>query len=221
MMIFLENNAEIVSASGRFLNSKGEVESTGGIIDTFGAVRQRKIDEEDSKNFFYNPGAAVIFRKNLFDKLSLDPNLFMYYDDVDFAWQIRLLNYKIGYCKKANAIHLGGQSSELYPSKYYHIVKNRLYICTKNYSRKNIIKQIFQIEFLLFLDSIYYSIKLRSFKYFLALLKAWTWNIINFKKLILERKKIQRQRTVSDHQLEKFMQKNSIEKNILKKILTH
>jgi len=212
IMNIMKKNQQTVSVSGRFLNSNGEIKSTGGIIDIFGAVRQRTLDEVESKSFFYNPGAAFVFRRNILSKINLDPNLFMYYDDVDFAWQARLLNYKIEYCESADAVHFEGHSLLiLSPSKFYHIVKNRIYVCTKNYSFNRIIRRIFQIVFLVFLDSIYYSITLKSPRYFFAGIKAWLWNLINLKKLRIERKKIQKQRSVSDSELEKAMNDKSIE----------
>jgi len=213
MIDFLKKNPQMILASGRILNSKGDIESTGGILDIYGAVRQRKLEEVNSKNFFYNTGSAVIFHRSALSKISLDPNLFMYYDDVDFAWQARLLNYKLGYCDNAQAIHHQGHSMPgLPPTKFYYIAKNRIYVCTKNYSFNRIIRRIFQITFLVFLDSIYYSITLKSPKYFLIGIKAWLWNVKNIQKLRIERKKIQKQRNVSDSELESFMYKKSIER---------
>ncbi len=212
IMKILKNNPEVVSVSGRFLNSKGEIKSTGGIMDFYGAVRQRTLDEVNSKRFFYNPGSAFVYRRSVLSKINLDPNIFMYYDDVDFAWQVRLLNYKTEYCENADAVHFEGHSHPTFsPSKFYHIAKNRIYVCTKNYSFNRIIRRILQIAFLIFLDSIYYSIKLKSSRYFLSGIKAGLWNLANFKKLRIERKKIQRQRNVSDTELEKFLNNKSIE----------
>lgn len=220
IMNTLTNKQEVVAASGRFFNSKGEIKSTGGIMDIYGAVRQRNQDEVESKSFFYIPGSAFVFRRDVLSKINLDPNLFMYYDDVDFTWQARLLNYEIGYCENADAVHFEGHSlSTLTPSKFYYIAKNRIYICTKNYSSNRIIRRIFQINFLVFLDSLYYSIKFKSPRYFLAGIKAWLWNLTNFKKLRIERKKIQRQRNVSDSDLEKNMYPKSIEYGMKNQII--
>ncbi len=212
IMNIMKKNQQAVSVSGRFFNSNGEIRSTGGIMDIFGAVKQRNLDEVKSKRFFYNPGGAFVFRRSVLSKINLDPNLFMYYDDVDFAWQARLLNYKIEFCENADAVHFEGHSlSTISPSKFYYIAKNRIYVCTKNYSLNRILRRIFQITFLVFLDSIYYSVTLRSPRYFLAGIKAWLWNLKNFKKLRIERKKIQKQRNISDSELERFMYNKSIE----------
>ena len=208
----MKKNPKISITSGRFFNSKGKVTGTGGIMDIYGAVRQRTLDEIESKLFFYNPGSAFVFRRRLLSKINFDPNLFMYYDDVDFAWQARLLNYKIGYCNNADSVHFEGHSIQtLSPLKFFHIVKNRIYICTKNYSLNTIIRRIPKIWFLVFLDSIYYSITLKSPKYFIYGIKAYLWNLANFKKLRMERKKIQQQRNISDSELECALYNKSIE----------
>lgn len=210
----MEKNSKLISVSGTLLNADGTLQSTGGLIDLYGAVEQRKSSKNNS--FFYNPGSAFIFKKSILSKLRFDPNLFMYYEDVDFAWQTRLQGHEIGYCKDANSVHLGGQSQlGLPPIKFYHITKNRIYICLKNYSTNRILRRINKILFLILMDSIYYSYNFKSPSYFVMMTKAVLWNLINLKKIKNERKKIQQSRIISDIEIEKFMIKNSIELKIL------
>ena len=52
---------------------------------------------------------------------------------------------------------------------------------------------------------------MKSSKYFFAGFKAVIWNLKNIGKLKTERKKIQQIRRVSDEDIEKFMNKKSIE----------
>jgi len=213
----MKRNSKVVSVSGTLLNTNGTIQSSGGLMDIYGAVEQRKSFYENDNEFFYNPGSSFIFKKNILSMIHFDPNLFTYYDDVDFSWQTRLLGYKIAYCKEAKATHQEGHSqSGLPPSKFYYIAKNRIYVCSKNYSLNRILRRVFKIIFLVGLDSIYYSYKFKSLRYFWNGMKAILWNFSIIRNLNKERNKIQKNRIVSDDHIEKLMLKKSIEFNILK-----
>jgi len=205
-------------AGGKLFNVDGTLQSLGGLIDIYGAVEQLKTKEADGTRFFYNSGSAFVFKKNILSKIKFDPNLFMYYEDVDLAWQSRLLGLKTGFCEDANAVHIGGHSQPgLPPEKFYHISKNRIYVCLKNYSTNRILKRVYKILFLILLDSIYYSFNFKSSRYFLMMLKAMMWNLLHIKQTSKKRKEIQQRRIVSDNEIEKFMEKHSIEFKILNK----
>lgn len=211
IMNTFKEDSELVAINGILQNEDKSIQSTGGVLDIYGAVEQRKTIL-NNENYFYCPGAAFVFKRSLLSEIELDPNIFMYYDDVDFAWQTRLRGHRIGFCGIANAIHFLGQSQPGLPvSKFYQITKNRIYVCLKNYSRNRIARRFLPIVFFVFLDSIYYSVKFRSAKYFFYMLKALGWNIANLKKLSKEREKIQKNRIIYDEEIEKFMLKNSIE----------
>ena len=211
---FMKENSEAVIASGKILNEDETIQTKGGHLDIYGAVTQ-KTDNNDNESFFYHPGAAFIFKKEILTKVELDPNLFMYYDDVDLSWQLRLLGYKINFCEKSISHH--NQISEQLPiSKFYHISKNRVYVCSKNYSLNRITRRILIIIGFVILDSLYYSFKFKSLKYFFWGLKALGWNIISANTLRISRAKVQKHRIVSDEKIESFMQKNSSEMKFLK-----
>ena len=208
----LEESNYVIS-SGKILNQDGTIQSNGGLIDVYGASTQRKkiISKKENK-FFYNPGMAIILKKKLLENVKLDTNIFMYYDDVDLSWRARLNGYNLQYCNDAIAYHKSGDSLPgLPPSKFFQISKNRLYVCIKNFSRNRILKRILIIVFLIFLDSIYYSIKKKSIGYFFMFFRSIGWNIKNSKNIIKERKKIQSDRKISDNEIEKYMLKKSIE----------
>jgi len=206
----------LVAVSGKTLSFTNEIKTTGGIIDIYGATKQRK-SEDITEQFFYNPGAAFIFKKEVLEKLVVDPTFFLYYEDVDFSWQLRLLGYDVGYCEKAIAYHAEGHSlPKLPPVKWYHISKNRIYLCMKNYSMNRIIRRLYKIIFLLISDSIFYSIKHKSIQYFFVTIGALFWNILKINHTRRQRIKIQSLRRISDNDLEQFMLKKSIEIEMLK-----
>jgi len=215
MFEYFKNNSNCMIISGKIMNKDGTVQTIGGLLDVYGAVSQRKSELNDQE-FFYPPGAAFIFKRKILEKIKFDPNIFMYYDDVDFAWQSRLLGYNIGYCEKSQAIHDEHHGKEIDNSQFYNISKNRIYVCAKNYSRNRKIKRMGKIISLILADSIYYSYKFKSIKYFYMFFKAIFWNIMNIKKMEYERKKIQKIRIMTDDEIEKFMIKKSIEIKLFK-----
>lgn len=204
-----EKDEDIMIANGILKNTDLSIQSTGGQIDRYGAVKQRKNNLE---SYFYAPGSAVIMKRKLFEKCNLDPNLFLYYDDVDLAWQAKLCGYKIGFCENAIAYHVEGHSMHgLTPKKFYFISRNRIYVCSKNYSTNRIIFRTIPILFFVIMDGVYYSTKFKKISYFLNSLKGIFWNIKNCFALSKQRNIIQSIRKVDDNRIEREMEKNSIE----------
>ena len=59
---------------------------------------------------------------------TFDQKLFLYGEDVDMAWKIIMLGYKIGYADSAISYHDEGHSSSaMTPFKFYYITRNRLF----------------------------------------------------------------------------------------------
>jgi GT2 family glycosyltransferase len=210
---FFNKNSEIMIVNGKIMNKDQTLQSTGGFMDMYGAVQQRKDGEG---HYFYSPGSSVIFRRNILKNIDLDPRIFLYYDDVDLSWQLRLQGKMIGYCDKAVATHFEGHDhSGMSPEKFYFIAKNRIYICLKNYSFNNLIRRILGVIGWVLADGIYYSFNLRNPLFFLNSLKGIFWNLTNYSYLIKQRRIVQSRRVVKDSEIEKFMKKGSIEFSIV------
>ena len=215
---------KVMASSGLVLYPDGSVQSEGGLMDKYGAVVQKesKIFHtrfiNPSSDFFYNDGSSFMIRRTILEKITFDLNLFMYYDDVDFSWKIHLLDYKLAYVPKAVCYHVMGHSSPgLGTFKFYLIARNRLYMCTKNYSRWNVLKRIPIIVVLLFLNGVYYDFTKEQKGYTLNFFKSFLWNLQNLKIIMNERKKIKSIRKVSDKEIEKFLIDHSIEFDILQR----
>ena len=81
---------DFVMISGKFTNLKKEMMSMGGLLDIYGATTQFEHNSNTDNKMFYCPRAAFIFKREILSSIIFDPKIFMYYDDVDFAWQSRL-----------------------------------------------------------------------------------------------------------------------------------
>jgi len=73
-------------------------------------------------------GAAVLYRKKIFEKIgNLDESFFMYYEDVEISERARFAGFKIIYCPKALVRHHHALfSKEWSPFFIYHVEKGRL-----------------------------------------------------------------------------------------------
>lgn len=91
--------------------------------------------------------ALVIYKKDILEQVGLfDEDFFAYEEDVDLALRLHNLNYKTLYIPKAISYHLGGGTSNkmgIFRNKMD--AKNWIYIIIKNFSSKEIIKNLPQI----------------------------------------------------------------------------
>lgn len=219
-----KSDENIMSASGRVFFPNGELQSSGGMMDKYGAVIQRESKIFYSRNikrdssFFYNDGSSFMVRKQIFQQIQFDPKLFLYYEDVDLSWKIRMLGYKIEFVPDAISYHTLGHS---YPamtlSKFYYIIRNRIYVCQKNYSLKNIISRVPVMLFLTFGNAIFYDFSKRPKGYTKLFFKAIFWNLENLKIILKEHKRLRLMNKISDEELDNHLIHKSVEFSFLGK----
>lgn len=207
----------------------------GHSYDIYGSVLINSSPKES--NLFFG-GGTVLIKKTILDKIGFfDPEFFIYQEDVDICWRIRLTGKKIGIVENAICQNKGGGISDtFYDSnkyqikfdkelinmpiyKFYYSQKNRIRTMLKNYSTKNIWKRIPISIFMIFLRGVFMSIKNKNLSYIVAVFRGYLWNIQYLKNTLESRKKIQKNRVVNDHEIEKYMINHSIEIEGIKKII--
>ncbi len=117
-------------------------------VDEVDRGQYDKIEETDVAN-----GAAVIIRREIFEKLGLlDASFFLYWEDADFSERVKKAGYKVMYYPKTWMWHkvsasTGGSGS---PTNDYFLVRNRFYYAmrysplrTKFAVLRDTVKQIF------------------------------------------------------------------------------
>lgn len=218
---FKDDN-EIMSASGTILFPNGELQSTGGMMDKYGAIVHRGSKLFHSRNinentFFYNDGSAFVIRQKILHHANFDPNLFLYYEDVDLSWKIRKLGYKVEYIKDAISYHDSGHSSsDMSPFKFYYLSRNRIYVCQKNYSPSYARTRITISLLLIFINAIYYDMTRKQKGYLKNFIKALHWNLTNMSSTLQEQKRLQLACKIPDEELDNFLIKKSIEFSIIR-----
>ncbi|MBU1627661.1 hypothetical protein KKB18_09865, partial [bacterium] len=140
-----------------------------------------------------------------------DERYWIYYEDVDFSWRLRLLDHKIGTCPSAIIYHKFRISMEKRKAeRLFHQEKNRICNLLKNYELKNLL-EYFSLTLLFdFKRSLISLLKGNELSRLEALqrFKAYFWNILNICETLKKRSNIQRKRVISDNEMTKYFHRS-------------
>jgi GT2 family glycosyltransferase len=121
--------------------NQGRIQNAGGLLLRDGSGRDRGTIAVDGQvtyepdrgqydtpeEVFYFCGAAVLLRRRaLQDVGGFDPRYFMYYEDLDLSWRLRLRRWKVVYVPSAVVEHAHAASSgEWSPLFTFNVERNR------------------------------------------------------------------------------------------------
>lgn len=116
------------------------IQNAGGVILSDGSGGDRGMEERDTGQFdspeevFGFCGAAVLLcREALADVGMFDESFFMYYEDTDLSWRMRLRGWQIRYDPRAVVEHVHSPSSGEWSDFFlFHVDRNRLLMVLKN-----------------------------------------------------------------------------------------
>lgn len=223
--VFKDETIGICQPKVMLYNDRSRLENMGGFIDRFGfswARGRREIDVQQydsSQSVFFAVGAVLAVRSSVLKTTGLfDPKFYIYCEDVDLSWRVRLNGYSIIVIPEVKAYHHVGavtkQESRNTAFKInlaFHFRKNRLAMLLKNYQLYNILLFLpvtVLVYCFVFLKEIIVN---RDPEMALTSFRAITWNIRNFNYLHMERKHVQNTiRKVSDREIKKFMLKRPV-----------
>lgn len=199
------------------LNDRRSVDSLGWTIDALGYGYATWLDSETWKSGepFYAEGSAMAMRKEtindaLLDNLPFDPDYFLYFEDLDLSWRLRLRGYKVSLVRSSVVYHSRGYglAEHSYPKVYYNS-RNRITTLIKNY---DLVRLFTFVPLLLILETA------RTFLFFhrkpsaaLAKLQGITWNFKNIKSTWRKRMLVQRDiRRISDSKIQLAMKRPNL-----------
>lgn len=145
--------------------------------------------------------ALVVYQKNIIQKIGgFDQDFFAYEEDADLALRLAKLGYKTLYIPKAISYHLGGgTSNQMGNFRARMDVKNWFFIIVKNYSLKEILKNLSQITEERLRNLSYLTkttIKFYKFKSFyylpISFIRTYGQVLIKLPKMINKRKQLQK-----------------------------
>ena len=167
---------------------------------------------------FFAEGSALFIRKEIFDKLGgFDEKHFIFLEDLDLAWRVQLLGYKVKAVPQSVIFHFAGGTvaggrgrKDAFVSnikRRYLGEKNQMRNILKNYGAITLMKILPRYLILNICEMSYFLIKGKFKVFWQAYIKAHIWNMLNFSNTLRERKKIQAMRVVSDCAIQKNMLK--------------
>jgi hypothetical protein len=179
-----ESDKQIAAVQPRIMlyPEKDKVNSLGNSIHYLGfgfssGGYQQFDGNLEPKEIAYASGAAVLYKKAALEKVGLfDPDFFMYHEDLDLGWRLRMAGYKILVIPTAVVYHKYQFSKSI--KKYYFMERNRLICLLENYKIGTLILifpawLVMEIGLFLFsLKSRFWREKLRVYGYFL---KLYVW----------------------------------------------
>ena len=132
--------AGAVTSKLLFREPPGVIQNAGALLLSDGGGGDRGTGEPDRGQYdqreevFGFCGAAALLRRRMLEDVGLfDESYFMYYEDLDLSWRMRLRGWSVLYEPAARVIHDHAASSvEWSPSFTFHADRNRLFTILKN-----------------------------------------------------------------------------------------
>ena len=153
-------------------------------------------------------GPAFLIRRDVFNIIGgFDCRYVLYFEDIDLAWRVKLLGYRILIEPKAIVFHeVAGTIRRVGLSRRRYLVyRNTLRTLIKNYSVPTLWR-VLPISFMLiFLESVALVYMIKDPFVFLTAFKALLWNLMNFKDTWIFHQYIQSTRVISDDEIHQIM----------------
>jgi GT2 family glycosyltransferase len=125
-----------------FLDPPNTIQNAGSLLLSDGSGADRGFREPDrgqydvTEEVFGACGASVLYRREMLEDVgAFDETFFMYYEDTDLNWRMRLRGWRVIYEPRAVVDHVhAGSSREWSPFFIFHVDRNRLLMLLKDAS---------------------------------------------------------------------------------------
>lgn len=197
------------------MHSPDLLDSGGGLLDYYGYHVERGRGEKAAvynrtAEVFYAKGAGVLIKSKALQKTGLlDPDIFMYFDETDLCWRLRLCGFKMFYIPNSIVYHASGVTASILQERnrlFFH-VRNHLLVLLKNYGLGNLVKAG-AVSILLELRNLILFLVRGKPLVSLAIVQALFWNLRSLKVTWGKRRVVQEIiRVVPDSEVKKAMLK--------------
>ena len=134
--------AGAIAAKLLFVDPANTIQNAGSLLLSDGSGADRGFREPDrgqydtAEEVFGACGASVLYRRQMLEDVgAFDETFFMYYEDTDLNWRMRLRGWSVLYEPTAVVDHVhAGSSREWSPFFTFHVDRNRLFMLLKNAS---------------------------------------------------------------------------------------
>lgn len=189
--ILLMDHPDKLDAVGSFL-------TTTGFLYHYGVMKDNSAKYSKKIRIYSAKGACMIFKREVLEKVKVDGEVFdndyfAYFEETDVCHRVWLAGYEIFFEPKSIIRHKMGATSSKLDNSFiqYHSFKNRISSYIKNLEIFNLFKMLPVHLVLCEIIALTFLFSLKP-KLFLAINKAFFWNIKNLKKTLTKRNRIKK-----------------------------
>ena len=205
LITVLQSAEKIAAVQPRLMlwPEKDKVNSLGNSIHYLGfgfssGGYQKFTGDLAPKEIAYPSGAAVLIKSEVLKKIGFfDINLYLYHEDLDLGWRMRMSGYQILVMPEAVVYHKYEFSRSI--TKFYYMERNRFICLLENYKLGTLILILpagLLMEIGLFIYSIFSGFWLEKLKVYGYFFKSGNW-----KNIFVTRKKNASLRQVKDREI--------------------
>ena len=205
-----EKDLGVVQPKIKMMDTPKYLDNAGSFFTRIGFLHHWGFGKKDSKEFqkerevFSTKGACMLIRRKAIEMAGglFDPDFFSYFEESDFCWRVWQTGYRVLYYPKTKISHKVGFTIKRLDvgSLNFHYYKNRICSLIKNLSFPNLLVVLTAHLAISVGISIVFLFRGQP-KTFLIVWKAIIWNLANIKTTLEKRRKIQKERFVSDKEL--------------------
>lgn len=202
----LESDPQIGAAVPKILyyEKRDIINSFGVLIHYTGIAYPNRIDTRDTRDMQHQEtacGGIFMFKRDVYNALGgFDEDLFLYHEDHDLSWRIRLMGWKIMVNPAAAIYHHYHFHKGTF--KYYSSEKNRLYLLAKNLEFKTL---LLITPALLVIEAAQLAHGLLN-GWFMSKIKSYFELLALLPNILEKRRKLQSERKVTDREIVRLYQ---------------
>jgi len=183
--------------------------SLGGMAYWWTGTVDIGFGDPDTDNFpegfepFSGSGGAMLLRRQPFLEVhGFDEAFFMYCEDFDLGWRLRLLGYKSLLAPRAKVVHeFSASIGRMNPTRVYWVHRNYLRAMLKNYQPSSLARGLPQFLLFTVAKSLGLAVRERSAALFWAPWRAVAWNVWRLRETLGRRAEVQSARKVPDSEI--------------------
>lgn len=188
----------------------------GGICDFLGFGENRAIGKpaatglKEELPVFYAVATTLATRRDVWERVGgFDSCYFIYAEDLDWSWRVRLAGYEVRVEEAAIHYHRWGGSHIDLERMVFLMERNQLRNLLKNYAAGTLL--LLTPIFLVVKSLRLLWLRLRAPPLARATLRAWGWNVRNLRDTWRVRRGVQALRRVGDREVMRYMVFESLE----------
>jgi len=195
--------SQVLFWDGERIQSLGGVYSreTGYALDLGFGARSSRIDSRSSRPVFHVCGASIVVRKSIFKLVQgFDEDYFMYFDDVDLSWRIRMRGFQVDIVPTSIVYHKIDPRRAYLATYRFWIERNSLRALLKNYELRNVIIYLPTVLALRG-TALVFLLMTAKLHHAYVMIKALADVILNFRNIWKKRQEVQQKRMLKDKDL--------------------